>query len=633
MTACAGGSRAGRTRAAARSSSAATPDGTIEPPDARRASTSGPGSTSTAAARYLVDGDLVVVSDFATGRLNRVDADRASSTPLTPERAWRFADIDRRPRAATGSSPSARTTSPRRSRATARPRTAWSRSTSTAARSRVLVSGADFYRGAAPVARRRRGSPGSRGTTRTCRGTGRSCGSPTSPRTARSATASTVAGSPTDWIAQPRWSPDGVLHFVAEPNGLDEHLPRSSTAGAEPLAPSSRRSSRCPDWVFGCSNYGFAADGSIVAIGRSGGRDRLYRIGRRGGPRRRRRRAVHRDRQHRRRRRPGRPPAPPRRRARRPSSSSTSRPARRRSSGGRSTPTFDPADDLRRRAGRVPDDRRPDRVRAVLPAAQPARSRPRRRAAAADRHEPRRPDRRRLRRRSSIGDPAVHEPRLRGPRRRLRRQHRLRPRLPQAARGRVGRRRPRRLRQRRALARASAASSTASGWRSAAAARAATRRSAPSRSATRSGPGRATSGSATSRRSSTQTHKFESRYLDRLVGPYPEREGPLPRPLAAQLRRPDLVPGADPPGRRGPGRAAGPGRADRRRAVGAAAARTPTCSSRARTTASARPRTSSARSRPSCRSTARSSASSRPTRSSRSRSSSSSVRATDVDRG
>src|SRR4029079_9298528 len=28
-----------------------------------------------------------------------------------------------------------------------------------------------------------------------------------------------VAGSATDWIAQPRWSPQGVLHFVAEPDG------------------------------------------------------------------------------------------------------------------------------------------------------------------------------------------------------------------------------------------------------------------------------------------------------------------------------------------------------------------------------------------------------------------------------
>ena len=35
----------------------------------------------------------------------------------------------------------------------------------------------------------------------------------------------------------------------------------------------------CPDWLFGYSTYAFAADGAIVAVGRRGGRDRLYRIG------------------------------------------------------------------------------------------------------------------------------------------------------------------------------------------------------------------------------------------------------------------------------------------------------------------------------------------------------------------
>src|SRR5262249_11226478 len=49
-------------------------------------------------------------------------------------------------------------------------------------------------------------------------------------------------------------------------------------------------------------------------------------------------------------------------------------------------------------------------------------------------------------------------------------------------------------------------------------------------------------------------------------------EAAVSRPLADQLRRPDLVSGADPPGCRGPGRAAVPGRGDRRRALGEAPA-------------------------------------------------------------
>ena len=33
-----------------------------------------------------------------------------------------------------------------------------------------------------------------------------------------------------------------------------------------------------PAWIFDRSSYGFLADGAIVAVARSGGRDHLYRI-------------------------------------------------------------------------------------------------------------------------------------------------------------------------------------------------------------------------------------------------------------------------------------------------------------------------------------------------------------------
>jgi len=44
-------------------------------------------------AATLVSGDLVLVSDFSTGRLHRVVAP-GELVPLTPERAWRFADLE-----------------------------------------------------------------------------------------------------------------------------------------------------------------------------------------------------------------------------------------------------------------------------------------------------------------------------------------------------------------------------------------------------------------------------------------------------------------------------------------------------------------------------------------------------------
>ena len=121
-----------------------------------------------------------------TGRLNRVGHGRASSTPLTPERAWRFADLvvdrarnrllavreDHEPETLERHGEaenslvaidldSRRGHGPRRGRRLLSPRPA-SRRTATS-------------------------SPGSSGATRTCRGTGRSCGWPTSPRTGRSA--------------------------------------------------------------------------------------------------------------------------------------------------------------------------------------------------------------------------------------------------------------------------------------------------------------------------------------------------------------------------------------------------------------------------------------------------------------
>ena len=217
--------------------------------------------------------DLIVVSDFASGRLHRI-VRPGQTEPLTPDRAWRFADAE---------------ADPSRDRLIAvredhepdvvAAHGEWVNELVTidlaGGAVTVVASGADFY--AAP-----RLSPDGRflawlewdhpnmpwDGTRLQLAEIRPDGS--------LGPAETIAGGSTDWIGQPRWSPDGILHFAAEPDGW-MNLFRRRDGRIEPLAPMAVEFHE-PDWLFGPSTYGFLADGSILAVGRSAGRDRLYRI-------------------------------------------------------------------------------------------------------------------------------------------------------------------------------------------------------------------------------------------------------------------------------------------------------------------------------------------------------------------
>ena len=219
-------------------------------------------------APYLVHGDLVVVSDFSTGRLHRVALDR-SSRPITPDADVRYADLEldasrerlvavREDHRASGEAVNAIVsvhidgTDPT-----------------------VLVEGADFF--STPrispdgdwLAWLRWNHPNLPWDgTELCLARLDPAGNPVEP--------TVVAGSTSDWISQPRWSPNGVLHFVAEPNGwMNLHRLRDGRIEA---VTSEAADFATADWSFGQSNFGFLSDGGLLAIGRSGGRDRLHHI-------------------------------------------------------------------------------------------------------------------------------------------------------------------------------------------------------------------------------------------------------------------------------------------------------------------------------------------------------------------
>ncbi|TMK88333.1 MAG: S9 family peptidase, partial [Actinobacteria bacterium] len=62
-----------------------------------------------------------------------------------------------------------------------------------------------------------------------------------------------IAGGPEESISQPRWSPDGVLHWVSDRTGW-WNLYAEGGDGAEALAPLDAEFTG-PDWIFGQSTY------------------------------------------------------------------------------------------------------------------------------------------------------------------------------------------------------------------------------------------------------------------------------------------------------------------------------------------------------------------------------------------
>ena len=86
-----------------------------------------------------------------------------------------------------------------------------------------------------------------------------------------------AAGGPEESIAQPEWSPDGILHFVSDRTGWWNLYRLAEGPAIEALAPMEAEFAD-PAWVFGRSSYGFVPNGSIVATPRRAGRDQLVHI-------------------------------------------------------------------------------------------------------------------------------------------------------------------------------------------------------------------------------------------------------------------------------------------------------------------------------------------------------------------
>jgi dipeptidyl aminopeptidase/acylaminoacyl peptidase len=85
-----------------------------------------------------------------------------------------------------------------------------------------------------------------------------------------------VAGGRAESIFQPEWSPDGELHFVSDRTGW-WNLYRYRAGQVEPLCPIEAEFG-LPQWVFGMSTYAFIESGQIICTYLTGGTWRLARL-------------------------------------------------------------------------------------------------------------------------------------------------------------------------------------------------------------------------------------------------------------------------------------------------------------------------------------------------------------------
>jgi dipeptidyl aminopeptidase/acylaminoacyl peptidase len=85
-----------------------------------------------------------------------------------------------------------------------------------------------------------------------------------------------VAGGPTEALFQPEWSPDGVLFFVSDRTGW-WNLYRRTNAGVRPVCPLPMELGQ-PQWLFNMRTYGFLSPSRILAVGQVDGIAKLMAL-------------------------------------------------------------------------------------------------------------------------------------------------------------------------------------------------------------------------------------------------------------------------------------------------------------------------------------------------------------------
>ena len=220
---------------------------------------------------YVVAGGTVVFSNRADGRLYRLDPGVDEPVAITPEGPWRYADIRfdpvrrrflavREDHGGTGQPVAAIVAVPLDGD---RPPT-------------VIVSGPDFL--AAP-------RPSPDGT----RLAWLEWDHPDMPWDATRLRVATVledgtvdrsdlaAGGPEESVTQPEWAPDGTLHLISDRSGWWNLYRLVDGPRLEPLAAMDAEFAD-PAWLFDRSSYAFLPDGSIVAAARRDGHDHLIHV-------------------------------------------------------------------------------------------------------------------------------------------------------------------------------------------------------------------------------------------------------------------------------------------------------------------------------------------------------------------